>query len=267
MVLFSQCRVYIGGPGLKGDRRFPRDLHAFDTQLQVETCGLGSSALALASSVRYDLEDAMRCLGSGDLTLSYILAPLGIDTFTSLTRLTLTSYASSLEQKGTDCTCIRERKTKPRMPQELEEEDLAIIRVLVNLTHLTLDRIDVFANLRTLAFFLCSIPALTNLKLSRVDWAVDTIDSDKILPRNLKLTTLKIDSLSKCSEHRQTSLHAFYRWLSLTDLSRTLDMLTFANDSLVPGSAHMRILSAPDRGKNLTLHIKDARKFEFLLRS
>jgi hypothetical protein len=238
--------------------KHPKGLSAAREQLSRSTCESTSSALSFAVHVRHDMRDARPPAGQPRNTIHTALDPVDKH-FSYCKTLLLTS--SSNPAARSPCVCVRGASIlPPYVPSPLHQPDAILLQGLGRVSSLTLTRLDMFPDMLTFTSFLCSMPLLEQLYLYRVDWAGDTPENESRFPQNLRLARLGLEELSVCGLHVQSSLHAFYRWLVLTETASHLKDLIVDNGKSAPKTEQMLKLSQSDRGKDLSFYSLSARE-------
>jgi hypothetical protein len=242
-----------------GRRRPPssphlRRLGAVVKQLKLSTGDSSSSALFYANIIQYDLD--LRNLFHPSIgyrpTLPKLLTPI-TGRFLNLTDLYLTSTPTLLDSDG--CTCIRSPSIQHRKtPLALRGIDMSLTQGFANVHTLTLDEIELFPDLLSLAFFICSFSGLKKLRLRHVDWLADGFDDEAQLPRDLRITALEIRRISACKTHGPSSLDAIYWWILRTKAAATLEQLVVNKGTVAPTSDQMLQFTQRGRSKELCFH-------------
>jgi hypothetical protein len=238
--------------------KHPKGLSAAREQLSRSTCESKSSALSFAVNVRHDMHDAHPPAGQPQNTIHTALDPLDRH-FPHCKTLFLTSGTKPAARFP--CVCVRGASIPPPyMSSILHHPDAILLQGLGQISYLTLDHLDMFPDMLTFTFFLCSMPMLRELHLHRVDWVGDTPETESRFPRTLRLAKLKLQEFSVCRSHEQSSLHAFYRWLVLSETASHLEDLIVDHGKSVPKTEQMLKLSQFGRGKDLRFYSLRARE-------
>jgi hypothetical protein len=238
--------------------KHPKGLSAAREQLSRSTCESKSSALSFAVNVRHDMRDARPPAGQPRNTIHTALDPAD-RRFPHCKTLSLTSCSNPAARSP--CVCVRGASIPPPyMSSTLHHLDVILSTGLGQVSSLTLTSLDMFPDMLTFTFFLCSMPLLEQLYLRRVDWAGDAPENESRFPQNLRLARLRLEELSVCGLHVQSSLHAFYRWLVLTETASHLEHLVVDHGKSAPKTEQMLKLSQSDRGKDLTFYSLGARE-------